>query len=156
MIMSKLIIIIGLPGSGKSNYMQELLISEKIEERYIYDDFHAKAEKDSPEVIASRHFTSLSESLKMGKTCMVSDIAFCNNERRKAFMSAMTEQCKNVKMELHCFRNEPGQCKENIKMRARKSADREMELVDELTDKYQIPTEAKQIPVCQNSSTANE
>ena len=147
--MPKLIIVIGLPGSGKSYYIKKLLGDKKIEPEYVYDDFHANAHNDSSKVTASRYFHSLIEGLKNGKNCLVSDIAFCKNERMEALKNTIVEPCE---IELHCFENNPTQCKKNIAIRARESANTEMSLVNSLTCEYQIPEGAKLIPVYDNRS----
>jgi len=144
--MPKLIIIIGLPGSGKSHYIKNLVAYGEIEKEHVYDDFHANAHNNSSEVTASQHFIPLIESLKNDKNCLVSDIVFCKNERMEALKNTIVELCE---IELHCFENNPMQCKKNIAIRARESANKEMSLVDSLTCEYQIPKRAKLITVYQ-------
>jgi len=142
----KLIIIIGLPGSGKFCYLEDLC--KKREVQYIYDDFHANAFNDSRKVVGSQHFCALISHLKNGEDCAISDVAFCKNTRLKEVIDETMKEAKDVKkIELIYFKNEPENCIQNIKARNRKSSDKEINLVGELTGAYKIPDGAKQVPV---------
>ena len=146
--MPKLIIIIGLPGSGKSEYIKKMIIRGEIEESHVFDDFHDKSKNDSPYVKDSRHFEPLVESLKNDKNCLVADIAFCEKERLTALINTIEIQ---TKIELRYFDNNPIQCKKNIKTRALKQAEEEAKKADELSVKYQIPEDIKPITVYQDN-----
>src|SRR5688572_5601278 len=65
-------IIIGLPGSGKTAYINSLV--QKNTEFIVYDDYQGKSYGDDSDPRLSRHFGPLINDLKKGKTVIVSDI----------------------------------------------------------------------------------
>jgi predicted kinase len=79
--MGKLIVVIGLPGSGKSHYVDRLLADGSV--GWICHDFHADAYNDSKLVTDSRYLQELLEKLRTGHTCAIADIAFCDPTRRE-------------------------------------------------------------------------
>ncbi len=77
--MKKLVVVIGLPASGKSHLLKKWEAMGNA--FWICEDFHADARNDSPEVTDSKYLVSLLEHLNQGFTCAVADIAFCDPVR---------------------------------------------------------------------------
>jgi tRNA uridine 5-carbamoylmethylation protein Kti12 len=54
--MPKLIILVGLPGSGKTYYLNRLSQMEDIRSDRIWDDYHARSLDNTHAIDQSRHF----------------------------------------------------------------------------------------------------
>ena len=111
--MPKLIVVAGLPGSGKSHHLNELE-REKVAE-VVCHDFHFEPFNDSPKVIDSRHFSTLIEKLRQGKDCAIADIAFCQHERLEELKKEVLELVPETEIIFHCFENNPKQCLKKLK-----------------------------------------
>lgn len=135
----KLIIITGLPGSGKTNLMQGLIGEGKVLQDCAYDDFHANADGDSTEAVNSKYFCSLIDNLRFGKDCAVSDVAFCEEPRRSSLIAAVKLRIPAVEADLRFFENEPEICIQNVRRRPRVSVEQEINLIDQYRGLYTIP-----------------
>jgi predicted kinase len=141
----RLIVVSGLPGSGKSHYLDALLAAGEAD--YICHDFHARAVGDSKLVRDSVHLSELLEALRTGKTCAVADVAFCREQRRDAFIEVVKGAIPDVLIELRCFRNDPTACLANAKRRNRDSLERERNLIEKYSRAYEIPSSAAVLEV---------
>jgi len=77
-IIPKIILIAGLPGSGKTTYIEKL----RQEGWSIFDDFKANAYNDSSVFWHSRNYEALISAIREGRKCLVADIDFCNTKSR--------------------------------------------------------------------------
>jgi hypothetical protein len=144
-----LILFVGLPGSGKSSYIQEL--GERNPSFSIYDDFQGQAYNHDPDPRLSKHFGPLVSDLKSGKTAVVSDIRYCAPKELNIFLSAVLSAVPNVLLQFKYFENQPEQCKENVRTRNREGRlEQELELIDNLSESYYIPP-IENIPVYNRS-----
>lgn len=82
----QLILLGGLPGSGKSFYLAALL------ERgwKTLDDFQSKTPSDSTDFRDSRQFAGLVAALKAGERCVVADIRVIHRPYRESALRALT------------------------------------------------------------------
>ncbi len=76
----KIILIVGLPGSGKSHLIQDRFSNK---EKYIvFDDVQGRAVLDCPNFCFSRHYPKIIAELKLGeKDVVISDISFCEEPK---------------------------------------------------------------------------
>ncbi|MES2930753.1 MAG: hypothetical protein V4665_03135 [Patescibacteria group bacterium] len=148
-IMQKITIIIGLPGSGKSTYISS---NEEFRNSVICDDYHKSSYKKSREFIDSIYFEDLKKGLLGGKNIVISDIAFCKSDR----LNKITENIMNLIAELEIkahieyryFENDPYACIDNILRRNRvERVEREIEFINMMSSQYHIPEDAIMIPV---------
>jgi hypothetical protein len=149
---SKLLVLSGLPGSGKS----ELLRSGKFPRvtGLRVHDFHHKAINNSPLPKDSRHFRAVVEALKAGHDCIIADVEFCREVRRNAVVEAIRDEVPEVLVEFHCFRNQPDRCKANVRRRGRAGVEEELRKVDEISSVYEIPANAVEYDVFEPRDTA--
>lgn len=137
--MPALILVAGLPGSGKSRWIK----SQEDGDLQTFDDFHADAVNNSSDPTAARDFERLLASLRKGCTCMVIDIAFCDPARRARLVDAVRRRVPEVEVSLRCFENDPEACRANLRSNcAARSAK-----IDEFSPVYDIPPEAEVLPV---------
>ena len=135
----------GLPGSGKSYYLKRLRNDGTV--RWICEDFHADAYRDSEHVVDSRHFALLVENLQHGLVCGVADIAFCNPVRLQEFLNEIRTRVPKAEIKFHCFKNDKTRCVENVEHRARASVESEKGLIEKFSPIYTIPEGAKILDV---------
>lgn len=132
---SKVIVVAGLPGCGKSTYLKVLC-------RHgwrAFDDYKANAIGDSSEFRKSRWFNSLFEFLSKGDSCAIADIDFCRAEARKEVDDVIRDAFPNVKICWRFFEGDVRSCQENIKMRNRASVEDELRKLTEYASTYSVP-----------------
>jgi hypothetical protein len=145
--MPTLYIVIGLPGSGKSYFLNNLIKKGIVDSTCVYDDYHANAIQNSPSPKDSRHYNKLIDNLNGRKNCAVADIAFCSEPRLNEFIKTINEIMKNVDINRVYFDNNPYSCKENIVFDSDRSIEDRLKKVDELSVTYNIPFEMSTIKV---------
>ena len=142
--MAKLTIVVGLPGSGKSYYINYR------KEKYpgiCVEDFMAHSIEDSINFTHSSHYQELIKSLQSGKDCIIADITFCKTIRRIDFIKTIRKDVKDVVLEWIFFENDLLQCQANILYRGRPKANEEINSAQYLSLRYIIPEATVVIPV---------
>jgi predicted kinase len=142
--MAKLIAVVGLPGSGKSHYVQRLRTSCA---GVCAEDYMANSHNNSARFVDSRYYVDLVRDLREGQDCVIADIEYCDSWRRAEVEEVVRREAPAATIEWHCFQNDPQQCRANVDRRGRASAENEKRKICELSAKYQIPLGAKVIPV---------
>jgi hypothetical protein len=108
---TQLILLGGLPGSGKTSYARQL---EELGWVF-YDDFQNRAAGDSPLFPDSRHYQELLSHLRSGRRVILSDIRVIHEEYRRSAAAALQSSIGSVPTELHLFTNDPQQCAQNVR-----------------------------------------
>jgi len=142
--MAKLIVVVGMPGSGKSLYIRKL---QPQCPGVCAHDYMEKSHGHSPRFTDSRLYNDLVRALREGKSSLIADIEYCDTWRRVEVESVITRDVPGVEIEWHFFENDPAKCEENVERRNRPKAEEEKRKIRELSRKYQIPREARIIPV---------
>lgn len=135
--MAKLIIIVGLPGSGKSYYFEALKQNGIVD--YVVDDFHAKSINDIPTVPNCRCFSKLEEYLTSNKTCAISDIRFCNIYHLAGILDYFHNHFKNIIFDFVYFDNSPLICKQNVMRDTDRDIKARLENIAYYSPQYIIP-----------------
>ena len=145
--MSKIIIVIGLPGSGKTHYIKNKFSSNK--SILICEDYY----KNSGGIFAdSEYYYDVINALKENREIIISDIIFCQKGRLAKFINILEGLSKSlgVKIDLDFiyFENNPECCKKNVIKRNREErTDIEMSFIEKVSPKYKIPKGEKMVPV---------
>ncbi len=138
--MAKLIILVGLPGSGKSHYLGRLIEGKVVtSDECVYDDYHAEAIGNSPEPENSRHYSALVDKLNSGNDCVAADIAFCDDEKLTKFKTLIYKKVKDLEIETVYFENKPETCKRNVGKDKSRSVDSRIKDIDRFTKIYKPP-----------------
>jgi hypothetical protein len=136
--MIKLIIVIGLPGSGKTHYLEELKSQKEI--AGFYDDYQKKSYGNQRSPVMSRHYGPLLARLKRGQSMAISDIIYTNSEDLDSVSISIIKELPEISIELHYFENDPEKAIINITERARSNyLEKELAFVKENSPNYVIP-----------------
>lgn len=145
--MSRAIFIAGLPGSGKSFYVEKL--SKELQAE-CFDDYKNNAINNSGLFPFSRNFINLIASLRNNRDCIISDVDFCDPNARAEAEMFIRELVEQVDVEWVYFENNPTQCKKNIMLRAQSDTRNVAEILaclEKYKSKYVIPEHANVIKV---------
>jgi hypothetical protein len=143
---SEVVLIAGLPGSGKTAYLSRLSQDGWL----IFDDFKAQAFEDCSKFRSSARFPELIRVLREDRNCAAADIYFCRISSREEAELDITAEVPDIKLSWRCFENEPSACEVNIRRRpGRTDLQRQQELkyLAEYSPIYEIPQSAVILPV---------
>lgn len=141
--MSDVLLVAGLPGSGKTTLGGEL----ERQGYSVFDDYKACAHENSPRFWKSRHYDRLLQLLRKGTRCAVADIDFCHAESREEAEQTLRQQVPSVRVEWCFFANDPGACEASIRHRNREHLDRDLRKMREYSALYSIPSGAVTLSV---------
>ncbi|MFZ2072361.1 MAG: AAA family ATPase [Minisyncoccia bacterium] len=148
--MQKITIIVGLPGSGKTTYIENN--KNNFKNAVICDDYHKSSYNHSHNFEDSVYYEDLKRTLKSGEDAVLSDIAWCKTERREILEKNIKNILEDIKINAEIifiyFENNPEACKKNVLKRNRNGRmEREMQFIDEVSAQYTIPDNAIIIPI---------
>ena len=139
-------IVIGMPGSGKTTYLQDLL-ARKVIDCY-FDDYQRGAPKlkDDPEdrrvsdPRLSPHYADLKAAISAGSSAAIADIRYCVPEEEALIKEFATSEFPEATLILTYFENNPEACRHNVHLRDRKTyLARELHNIDVMTAIYKPP-----------------
>ena len=139
----QLLLVTGLPGCGKTTYLESL----EREGWMKFDDFKADAINNSPQFCHSRHYQALRLAIREGSKCVVADIDFCNPERRQQAEFILRQDLPTVRFTWHFFENSPERCEANIRQRKRPSLYEDLRKLRGYSRVYSIPLGSPMLPV---------
>jgi predicted kinase len=148
MTVGRLLVVVGLPGAGKS-WLIDNRLRQTITGLCIHD-FHGDAINNSSAVKNSRHYVPLVKSLRAGRDCIIADIEFCRPTRRDAAVDTLRREFPSLIIEYHCVRNQPDRCIRNIIARGRQSESEERRKVGDLSREYVLPMGAIEYDVVED------
>jgi len=130
------LIVVGLPGCGKTKYLEEL----RRDGWSTFDDFKAKAVDDRFQ--SARGIEDLLLRLRSNCKCAVADIDFCKGDARDEAEEVLRAAVPSVDVRWCFFANDAQACELNIKQRNRESIDKDLEQLRRYFPLYSIPNGA--------------
>lgn len=119
----EVIIVVGMPGSGKSNYMSHLISLPEYSEYKCFDNIFGWPDGT----------TRFQLELNNGKSILVSDIQFCNSSTLDKFVKSIPS---TVSVKYYYFSNNPEQCKKNAIARNGGSLQHQLRFIESHTKNY--------------------
>ena len=139
-------IVVGLPGSGKTTYLEKKLESGEIDA--FYDDYQKGApedDKSNPE--KSPNFRALSSDIEAGRRVALADIRYCVPEELDIIQAVVKQEWPELVIVTRFFENNIEACKHNVRLRARPDyVDAELQFIDEHSPEYK-PLNGNVLPV---------
>lgn len=146
----KVLLIAGLPGCGKTTYLDELQGNGWL----VFDDFKAGAFDNSPAFRMSRHFAALLARLRNDVQCAVADIDFCKPESRAEAEHVLRSEVPGVEVGWCYFAHDEPACEANIMHRNRVSLETDLRELRKYSSLYSIPKGADIHPVVVGSAAS--
>lgn len=154
--MSRFIIVAGMPGAGKTTYLEKFATENP--EWYVADDFFQGATSANRGLKSSPLHAALIDHLRAGDTCVISDIEFCKERSRllvpQQLQTELAEIFSHVAIEWHYFENDFEACVANV-LRQSIGTNEKKEAIKallELSAKYSIAPGHKTIRVWRPAS----
>lgn len=145
--MPKVTMLIGLPGSGKTEYLS----APRRRGEPVFDDFHANAIGNSHAFDNSRNRKPLKAALAARKDCFIADIEFCKSSQLAEVVGGINRLAAElailVTIDRLFFANDPVACEANVRVRNRPTLAAELANIARLTREYRIPPDAQVLPV---------
>lgn len=126
-----IIIIIGLPASGKSTF-----IEQNYSDRIVFDDYH---KYDNKSFESSIYYSDFVKTITDGNNVVMSDISYCKEERLNEIEQKIKEFKSDIEIVKIYFDNKPELCKKNVLCRNRETAKIEIDFIDRISPYYKIP-----------------
>lgn len=134
----QLILLGGLPGSGKSFYLAALV--ERGWKKF--DDFQSKSPNDSTDFRDSRHFADLVAALKAGKRCVVADIRVIHRPYRESALCALNSDVGAISLRFQIFENRSDLCVRNAERDSDRRLDDRLRAISHWSNNHSVPSDA--------------
>jgi hypothetical protein len=144
----QLILLGGLPGSGKSFYMAALV--ERGWKQF--DDFQSNAPSDSTDFRDSRQFADLVTALEAGQRCVVADIRVIHLPYRESALRALTSAIRAVTLQFQIFENRPEICSRNVERDPDRRLEERLCAIRHWSNYHSIPSGAVLLKVWRNDT----
>jgi GTPase SAR1 family protein len=134
----KIILIVGLPGSGKSTLVKNSFSNSSYK---VFDDFNANAVVDNGEFTYSKYYPELIEAVKVAShDIVISDISFCKQPKFRSAIRILkwwvNELSSNYTIEAILFENEERKCINNVKKDTSRYINGRLQKIAELSPEY--------------------
>jgi AAA domain len=139
----EILILVGLPGCGKTTYIKELRSAGWAD----FDDFKSNAVNDSPAFTNASRFEELVASLHAGRKCVVADIDFCRTDSREEASNVLSSLLPRLNIRWCFFEPDPSTCERNVRHRNRDSLNLDLAKLQEYSPVYHVPEGAELRPV---------
>jgi len=139
-----LILVGGLPGSGKSKYLERL----EAEGWKVFDDFQKRAINNLATFRMSRHYSELVQALREGRPSVVADVRLVTAEYRNDAERTLHADLSDLVIDLRLFELDEAQCAANIKNSPDpRDAPNRLRILGEFAPQHSMPQGAARLPV---------
>ncbi len=156
-IMSNLVVWYGLPGSGKSTYLNRYRSGGY----QVFDDFMKNSIRHCRAFPFSRHFVDIVTALRRSDPCVIADIRLCEDAFRRDVADILAELVSSLSIEWHCFDCRTPEaisiCRDNVLFRAEtttRHSEHALRSIEEFAPRYSIPDGAAIHPVVRARTAA--
>ena len=140
----RVILVGGLPGSGKTPYLEGLRTAGW----EIFDDFQANAHDNSPQFQKARRCGELIQALREGLNCVVADMRLVCSDYQVEAEQVLRAHVGRIALEWRFFENDAAQCEQNIRNAAgTRFPEPRLAKVREFSEKYSVPSDSVRMPV---------
>jgi predicted kinase len=147
--MPKLVVVMGLAGSGKTLHLPRLKAEH--DAQFMQDSFMKDSHRHQKPIPCSRHYGNLIVNLRSGHNCVISDTVFCKEASRDELVSVLQLHAAGTEIIWFCFENNPEQCRKNV-ISSKREVNSRLQHIEEYIDKYTYPSGVTPIPVGDGSS----
>jgi predicted kinase len=135
----EVIFLIGLPGSGKSSYIEENYSKNNLYRSF--DDVKGDAVLNNGDFAYSKHYPKIVKLMEEGKkNIVISDIHFCRNDNLKKAKEIINWWINHNHLDYQIksifFKNNPNQCKKNISGDGTRNIQSRIASVDKYSQDY--------------------
>ncbi len=138
--MKELIMIIGLPGSGKTNMIQN---KYHCDDYFVRDDVQGGAVLNKGGFTYSNHYPEIISEIKKGeKNIVISDIRYCNYADYRETVEILSwwirKNCLKYNLLTYAYENDPEKCKINVINANRSDTEDRIKEIDKYSPLYKI------------------
>jgi hypothetical protein len=144
----QLILLGGLPGSGKSFYISALVERGWRE----FDDFQTNAPSNSVDFRDSRQFPALVAALGQGDRCVVGDIRLIHQPYRESAQLALGSAIGPISSQFQVYENQPALCSRNVERDLDRRLEDRLKAISHWTHHHSVPSDAVLLRVWRNDS----
>lgn len=144
----QLILLGGLPGSGKSFYLAALVARGWRK----FDDFQSRAPDDSTDFRDSRDFNDLVAALKAGDRCVVADIWIIHQPYRESALGALRGAEPATALKFQIYENQPARCSRNAERDPDRRLQSRLNAIAHWKNHHSVPDGAVLLRVWQSDS----
>lgn len=140
----ELLVIVGMPGSGKTTHVNKLLADNAIDgfcDDYEYGPINGLNPRHRPQD------QELLDALSTGKRWAIADTRYCDPRERDKLEYALRQVFPNLKLRFEYFENNPNICQHNAAIRKGSLPRHEINLMYYYTGLYDIPKNAKVLKI---------
>jgi GTPase SAR1 family protein len=142
-----LTVVVGLPGSGKSHYINRLIESHVVQKERTCGDYFLNCRDNILEVTRSPFFEPMINYLRRDLDCTVADISFCECYILKMFRAIVLSVIPTVIIREIYFANSPLACRRNL--RHSPNEHNRLQEINRLSEHYAVPPGCTAIEVFQ-------
>nr|WP_279536372.1 AAA family ATPase [Nocardioides ochotonae] len=146
-------VLVGLPGSGKSTFIDGSFHDEQ-PDVLVFDDYQSNAIANQPDPQWSRNRSPAIEALRAGQSVLISDVNYCRKPALDRVVSLMRDDVPGIDIELMYFANDPSSAEHNVRLRGRDELQRELKLIEALSKEYLPPEVA--MPIVRGTAPLDE